>query len=368
MLTIPLARRYRSLPARAQAAFSALSDAAITTEHVRSIATLGGSFSERTIKGKTYWYYRHTAVDGRERQLFLGPDSPAIRDLVQKKRSAASQQGMRQLAKAAAVLGCTSSAPAHLKVIRRLADYGFFHAGGVAIGSHAFIAYANMLGVHWGGDASAMTMDVDFAHAGRNLSVALQADIQINTSSAIESLQMGFVPLLGGSDKGGGTWVNPNDPDFTLDFVTPQTDELGAPFLNEQLGVSLQPLRFMEYSLEDVQQTVLFDASGAVLINVPHPARYALHKLIIYGERSGLHRAKAGKDLLQSALLLHILREQRPFEIEEAWVDLMRRGKDWRSRATAGLQALQRAYPEEGYENWLTTAYADWKSAEGDVS
>jgi hypothetical protein len=362
MSAIPLADRYTVLSARAQAAFSSLSDAAATTEHVRSIATLSGSFSKRTIQGKTYWYYRHTAVDGHERQLFIGPDSPVIRDLVEKKRSASSQRGVRQLAKAAAIYGCTPTASAHLKVIRRLADYGFFHAGGVAIGSHAFIAYANMLGVHWGGDASAMTMDVDFAHAGRNFSVALQADVRINTSSAIESLQMGFVPLSGGLDKGGGTWVNPNDPDFTLDVVTPKTDESGAPFLHEQLGVSVQPLRFMEYSLEDVQQTVLFDASGSVLINVPNPARYALHKLIIYGERSGLHRAKAGKDLLQSALLLHILRDQRPFDVEEAWVDLMKRGKGWRGRANAGLEALQRAYPEEDYKDWLTNYYADWLS------
>ncbi|MCP5249404.1 MAG: hypothetical protein H6942_12870 [Candidatus Accumulibacter sp.] len=34
-------------------------------------------------------------------------------------------------------------------MIKRLADYGFFRAGGLLIGTHAFIAIGNVLGVRW---------------------------------------------------------------------------------------------------------------------------------------------------------------------------------------------------------------------------
>ncbi|MBE0473358.1 MAG: hypothetical protein IBX54_04045 [Rhodoferax sp.] len=38
--------------------------------------------------------------------------------------------------------------PRHYRVIRRLADYGFSHAGGVLIDMHAFFTFGNSLGVH----------------------------------------------------------------------------------------------------------------------------------------------------------------------------------------------------------------------------
>lgn len=351
-----LESHYTALPMRAQAAFAQLGDVAVRAEMARSVALLSGSFSRRQVRGKTYWYFKHTDASGKQRQIYVGPDSPEIRKLVEEKQSSPQPDALRQLAKLAAVSGCQTTPSLHFRVIKRLSDYGFFRSGGVAIGSHAFIAYGNMLGVHWGGGSAAITMVIDFAHAGRSLSVALPADVEANAGDAIESLKMGFVPLLGGSGGGAGSRVIPDTPEFTLDFVTPKTTTDGAPFKHEQLGVMLQPLPFMEYSLEDVQQAVIFDMTGAVVLNVPHPARYALHKLIVFGERSGEHRTKSNKDLLQSALLLHILRIQRPDEVEEAWRDLVSRGPGWRKRAKLGLDAIEKLWPDEGFADWLQGA------------
>lgn len=354
--TFALPNHYQPLPLRAQTAFSQLSDVAIRAEMARSVAHLSGSFSQRQVRGRPYWYFKHVDASGKQRQIYVGPDSPEIRKLVEEKQSSSEPEGLRRLARLAAVSGCQTTLSLHFKVIKRLSDYGFFRGGGVVIGSHAFIAYSNLLGVAWREGSAAYTLDIDFAHAGRSLSVALPADVRVNTADAIESLQMGFVPLLGGGGRGAGSWVIPDTPEFTLDFVTPKTTVEGAAFTHEQLGITLQPLPFMEYSLEDVQQTVIFDMNGAVVINVPHPARYALHKLIVYGERSGEHRTKSNKDLQQSALLLHILRSQRPDEVEEAWRDLWDRGPGWRRRAQIGLGALENLWPEEAFAAWLNGA------------
>lgn len=109
----------------------------------------------------------------------------------------------------------------------------------------------------------------------------------------------------------------------------------------------------MEFSLENVQQTALLSGDSATIVNVPHPARYALHKLIIAGEREGVFQSKSSKDLMQAGLLLAALKDLRPWEVEEAWTDLVSRGKGWSSCAQRGLGALDRRFPDEGFGEWL---------------
>ncbi len=113
------------------------------------------------------------------------------------------------------------------------------------------------------------------ALAGKSLSVALPTDAQINPSDAIESLGMGFFPTVEMSGKTGGAFLIPNEPEFRLDFLTPLHRHGDMPYRHPGLQIDLQPLPFMEFSLEGVEQTALICPEGAVLVNVPDPARYA---------------------------------------------------------------------------------------------
>ena len=194
--------------------------------------------------------------------------------------------------------------------------------------------------------APCLMPDVDFAHAGKSLSIALPGNISINTDAAIKSLEMGFLPISSLTSEAGATYLNPREPEFRLDFLTTRHREREKTYSHPQLGVNMQPMPFMEYSLEDVQQAVLFSGDTVVLANVPTPARYALHKLIVYGERKGAFAAKSAKDIKQAGLLLMRLRELRASDIAEAWADLVARGPGWRSRARNGAEALARQFPE----------------------
>lgn len=344
---------YTHLISAAQTAYAQLADAALTTEHMRTIADLSGSFSFKTIKGHKYWYYQYTEPSGKLRQIFVGPDNEAVRSLIQQKDQPSAAQNLAPLAASAVALGCADVLPKHLRVIRRLSEYGFFRAGGVLIGTHAFLAYGNMLGVQWGD--SSRTQDIDFAHAGKNLALALPSNIEVQTHEAIESLQMGLLPISGLKSKAGATYLAPRDPGFRLDFLTTLHRGGEENYEHPQLHVTLQPLKFMEFSLVQVQQAVLFNAEGAVVVNIPHPARYALHKLIVYGEREGTFASKSGKDLIQAASLLEYFKENRTWEIKEAYEDLIKRGKGWTSRFERGLAAIEKTYPELGVKNWLTS-------------
>jgi hypothetical protein len=128
-----------------------------------------------------------------------------------------------------------------------------------------------------------------------------------------------------------------------------------TPFVHPQLNVTLQPLPFMEYLLEDLSQAVLISAEGAVLVNVPEPARFALHKLLIQGERKQAFRTKARKDLAQSAHLLSYLWTFREQQVRQALNDLRSRGRGWTSRLREGVRALNKAYPELAFWKSLLT-------------
>lgn len=342
---------YSELTSSAQNAYAQLLDAALASDHARTVADLSGSFASKTVKGNKYWYYQYKEPSGKHRQVFVGPDSQAVSDLVSSKKQPSYTEGVGKLASAAVALGCNPVLIKHLRVIRRLSEYGFFRAGGVLIGSHAFIAYSNMFGVRWMN--SAHTQDIDFAHAGKNLSIVLPSNIEVNMHGAIESLQMGLLPISGLSGKSGATYLAPSDPAFRLDFLTTLHRGGEMPYEHPQLHVTLQPLKFMEYSLQNVQQAVIFTPGNAVVVNIPHPARYALHKLLVFGEREGSFASKSQKDLNQAASLLALLKERQPWEVEAAWEDLIRRGKGWKERIIQGIAALNKEYPNLAISEWL---------------
>ncbi len=161
----------------------------------------------------------------------------------------------------------------------------------------------------------------------------------------------------------GGTlrqfYVGPDsEPVREIDFLTTLHRGGDAPYEHRQLRVAMQPLKFMEYLLENIGQAVVFCDEGAVAVNIPHPARYALHKLLVFGEPRASHLQKARKDLLQAAALLECMKATRAWEIDEAWTDLIGRGRGWTTRAAQGLAALENAAPDLLARTWLKTPRA----------
>ena len=342
--------RFAELPLSGQTAYAQLFEATLASELSRSVANLRGSFARKTVKGRDYWYFQFTDLGGTLRQLYVGPDSEQVRLLVTESRQS-KDEPLLPLARSAIALGCASLLGRHFRVIRRLSEYGFFRAGGVLVGTHAFLSYGNLLGVRWG--EGSRTQDVDLARAGKNVAVALPATLQVDTHGAIESLQLGLLPIGESSAKSRATYLNPKDPEFRLDFLTTLHRGKDEPFEHAQLRVALQPLKFMEYVLENVGQAAVFCEEGSVAVNIPHPARYALHKLLVYAERKGSFLQKSQKDLWQAAALLECLKARRPWEVEEAWADLIGRGPGWVTRAKQGLGALVKMAPELALDEWL---------------
>jgi hypothetical protein len=78
-----------------------------------------------------------------------------------------------------------------------------------------------------------------------------------------------------------------------------------------------------------------------VLIQIPRPERYAIHKLIVADGRSGGPDAmKSRKDRLQATFLIRALAEDRPDDLTEAYQEALAGGPSWRDHITRSLKRL----------------------------
>jgi hypothetical protein len=353
---------YAELSTAAQAAFSNLEGGAIEREIRRSVADISGSFVKKVIKGTLYWYYQTKDPDGKPQQVYLGADSPFIQNLLAKRAMPASQGDahLARLSKGALALGCAHITPKHGRVIKRVAERGFFAVGGVLAGTHAFLAYQNMLGITW----RVADMTMDFAHPGNNLTIAMpdQLKVDMHSHSALESLNMGFIPVYGQA-----RFKKEDEPDFDIDFLTVITRN-GTDLVNvKSLGVSLQPLKFMELAFEHTVQTALLLNDGPLVVNLPQPQYFALHKLIVSVERRTQNPSKSAKDLIQSGALIHYFLENNPSVMVDAYEDVIARGPGWKSRITQGMAAFDKKMPDHHLPERLMLAISTKQSEDADA-
>ncbi|MDH4395277.1 MAG: GSU2403 family nucleotidyltransferase fold protein [Limnobacter sp.] len=335
---------YTELSLSAQTAYGELFDQVQSFEMQRYLNVAGGSFHKRTIKGSDYWYFGYRDIDGKGKMVYVGPDSDRVVGLIESFDANKGNKLSIPQSQAALALGCTPTTNKHFKIIKRLSDYGLFRAGGILIGTHAFLTYGNMLGVKW--QSGNRTMDVDFAHAGKNISVALPANIRIDAHSAIESLEMGFLPINQLNGQVGAQYRNPKDEELRLDFLTSET-RAGQPVLISSLNLKLQPLKFMEFSLSNTIQTCLISNLGACRVNVPAPERFCIHKLIVYAERPIEERTKSNKDLMQAASLCkYFLDMGQEHRVIAAYEEAANKGKGWKKRLEQGVLAMIEKEPD----------------------
>jgi hypothetical protein len=103
--------------------------------------------------------------------------------------------------------------------------------------------------------------------------------------------------------------------EFHVDLLTPsQGPETGKSVYLPHFNSYAHPMRFLEYLLEDCQDAVIPFRSG-IFVNVPNPARFALHKLVVSQRRPVAQQIKARKDIQQATELLGVLLEDRPGDI-----------------------------------------------------
>jgi hypothetical protein len=101
----------------------------------------------------------------------------------------------------------------------------------------------------------------------------------------------------------------------------------------------------MELSLEDMMRSILKARNGPMMVKLPRPERYALHKLLVYADRPQARRTKARKDVAQAAVLIDYLLVHEAAEIAALWKDVNARVPGWRKRLEHGFQVMNALCP-----------------------
>lgn len=330
------------LPETVQTLYAELLDQAIRAQaEISPLLPLHGSFVSKAIRGRVYWYLQRLEGD-RKRQHYLGPESDSLLAWMadveaQRKRAAPDAARREQLVEMLVAGGAARETAAVSKVLQVLGGTGMFRLGAVLVGTQAYSCYANLLGVRFE-HGSLRTEDVDIAHEP-SLGVALVPDqAPADALAALRGAEPAFFAVPSLDPRQPSTSFKVRGRDLRVDFLTPVRCRSERPVVLPLFGVAATPLPMIGYLSESPIQAVVL-GGGGVLLNVPRPGRFALHKLWLADKRPLSERTKARKDVRQATQLLEVLLEDRPEEIRAAWEALQRRPRD----RSVVRKALERA-------------------------
>lgn len=290
---------------------------------------------------RRYWYDMHR-VGASVRKRYIGEDSDETRALIEDHHAAKAEERARAAnrtrlirvlrAEGFAFLDATTGA-----LLSALAGAGTFRLGGTLVGTNAFRLYEGELGVTYPQSEMLQTGDIDIAQFER-LSLVLGDQVETPLQERFRELE--FAPLP--STEKGAVWRwKQTRADMFVEFLTPsfrpEEDIRDLP----ALGVSAQSLHYLNYLIAEPIKAAALYRSG-VLVQIPRPERFAIHKLIVADRRrGGPDQLKSVKDRAQAAFLIRALAEDRPDELREAYADAMGRGARWQARIGASLKRMK---------------------------
>ena len=300
------------------------------------------SFKSKKINNKRYWYL-YISIGKTRREHYLGEETTELLDRIDDEKtlwlSNVDDRDLRtRLVNMLIGGGMTALSKDEGKVLTLLERHGVFLAGAALVGTLAFRAYANMLGVSWQSDIG--TQDVDIAMDNRYLLALPRPRTPVNLGQLILDSGMGFIEVPTLNRRQPSTSFRIRNRDFRVDVLAPMRGrETTRPVWLDQFGTYATPLRHLDYLLEDVQPAVLLYGHG-IMINLPAPGRFAVHKCAISQKRGTASAVKIRKDLSQAEQVFLALLELRPADITLALRAAAEKGAAFQERIQAGLNRV----------------------------
>ena len=304
------------------------------------VADIRGTPTRVERNGRVYWYDTYR-VGSDVKKTYIGEDSEALRARMQRFEALREEREDRRknrsrlirLLRAEGFLGVDAATGA---LLNALASAGVFRLGGTIVGTQAFRFYEGELGVRLSFDQTAQTRDIDIASFER-LSIALDDTVSAPLGNVLKDFAFDPAPSL----DAGKTWRWRQTRNETfVEFLTPSFSEAEDLRALPALGVHAQSLHYLNYLLSEPILAAATYRDG-VLVQVPRPERFAIHKLIVADRRlEGTNSLKAIKDRRQAEFLIEVLAADRPGDLQDALEDALSRGKRWRERIAASVKRI----------------------------
>ena len=288
--------------------------------------------------GRVYWYDSFR-VGTDVRKAYIGEETPELLARIDRHRELRAEVEARggerarlvRILRAERFLGHDAATGSLLSA---MATAGVFRLGGTLVGTQAFRLYEGELGLRYRFDDLAQTGDIDIASFER-LSLALDDRTEPTVEQVLADFAFDPMPTL--DHRPAWRWRQ-SKGGALVEFLTPAFGDEGVRKL-AALGVSAQALHHLNYLIAEPIPAAVLYRSG-VLVQIPRPERFAIHKLIVATRREARDRIKAEKDRRQARFLISALAEDRPDDLQDAYRDALGRGPKWQERIATTLKRM----------------------------
>ena len=285
--------------------------------------------------GRIYWYDSFR-VGTDVRKTYIGEETPELLARIEQHRElraeaearASERSRLVRILRAERFLGHDAATGS---LLAAMAKAGVFRLGGTLVGTQAFRLYEGELGLRYCFDDLAQTGDIDIASFER-LSLALDDRTEPTVEQVLTDFAFDPVPTL---DRRPAWRWRQSKGGALVEFLTPAFGDEGVRPL-AALGVSAQALHHLNYLIAEPIPAAVLYRSG-VLVQIPRPERFAIHKLVVAARREARDRIKAEKDRHQARFLISALGEDRPDDLQDAYRDALKRGPKWQERIATTL-------------------------------
>ncbi|HSO31140.1 MAG TPA: GSU2403 family nucleotidyltransferase fold protein [Labilithrix sp.] len=275
-----------------------------------------GSVSVREVNGSRFYYRQFYDPQGKKRADYVGP----VADAATEERVTALRERIEltnALVKDARLLaqrGYMRVDPRTNAILASLANHGLFRGGALLVGSHAYGALLNELGVR---AAAFSTEDVDVAR-GEPLDLATPsgevADFARMLADSTIPLQP--VPQLK-RDAPSTSYKPPGADRLRVDLLAPARGREVTTRAVPELKAHATALPHLAYVLASPIDAAILGRESVISVRVPRPEALAWHKMLV-SQLRGATNEKRSKDLEQASVLFAVLAEDAPDALEEA--------------------------------------------------
>jgi hypothetical protein len=170
---------------------------------------------------------------------------------------------------------------------------------------------------------SIKTRDVDFL-----VPTPLRTKTKVDVPGLLKD--MGFIVGF----KGSQGYIKLEHPELVIEFLVPEKGRgIDKPYPLPQLGLNAQALRFLNFLIDDTVHIKVED----ILVTLPHPANFALHKLIIFQRRRNLE--KITKDRNAAIKILKALINKGETKVIKAVFNSI--PQKWQKKILKGLEKAE---------------------------
>lgn len=268
-----------------------------------------GSIVTHKVKSGSYLARAYYVASSKRLEDYIGPaESETLRRAVTERMQFSEwmQERVVQLRK----LGFQVADRETARVLVELHNLGAFEAGLVLVGTLAYMARLNDLGI---AAFSSRTRDIDVARESR-----IKLAIQLEFLGALKATTLPFVEVPGLSPKSPSTSAKlPGAGGLRVDVLTSGA-RVGAAVIIPELAWHAQAIPFYDFLLKDAEPSAVLAGGHCIPVRIPQVGRFIWHKLYSSRARRG-EPEKAKKDYQQAVTLTAAMGGEGAMDLKSAF-------------------------------------------------